>query len=287
LKAKDLNNLSSKIGGATLTMEARTHSLQHLNDTLREEGRAVDLLENLKAKDVQFYVDHQQAAGVGDRTLQNRMSHLRSALEAIGREQLAKSEHLSSKTLGIDGASRAGTHRAVTAEEYGRALEAAKERNEGFAACLQLQRELGLRQREAIQSVASLKSWERAIERGDSVRITHGTKGGRVRDTSPVNRERALDAVKAAIEASKSNGGRLIASKSLEGAARAYQRFCADVGLKGELSSHALRYSFTQERMAQNLEYTAGDRAEALALTSLELGHGDGRGTYVEQVYLR
>jgi hypothetical protein len=79
----------------------------------------------------------------------------------------------------------------------------------------------------------------------------------------------------------------LIPSRSLQGAARAYQRFCASIGLKGELASHSLRYSFTKERMSQNLEYTSGHRKEALAMTSLELGHGDGRGTYVNQVYLR
>ena len=258
-----------------------------MNDTLRSEGRAVDRLENLKAKDVQFYISNQQNAGVSDRTLQNRMSHIRSALDAIGREQLARSEHLSSKALGIDGANRDGTHRALTHEEYSRALGAAREFHSGFAACLQLQRELGLRQREAIQSVASLKTWQKALERGDSVRISHGTKGGRMRDTMPVDSNRALEAVKTAIEASKEHQGRLISSKSLEGAARAYQRFCAEVGLKGELASHSLRYAYAQEKMAQNIEYTSGDRAEALALTSQELGHGDGRGTYVEQVYLR
>jgi hypothetical protein len=35
--------------------------------------------------------------------------------------------------------------------------------------------------------------------------------------------------------------------------------------------------------MAEN----GGNRREALAATSLDLGHGDGRGTYVAQVYLR
>jgi hypothetical protein len=30
-----------------------------------------------------------------------------------------------------------------------------------------------------------------------------------------------------------------------------------------------------------------GDRREALAATSLDLGHGDGRGTHVAQVYLK
>jgi site-specific recombinase XerD len=287
LKASDINNLSAKMGGATLTKIARSNDLQHMQNTLKAAGRANFKLENMKAKDVHVYMKSQLDAGISKRTLQNEATSLRTTLRAMGRTELADSERLSSKALGIDGANRDGTHRALTSEEYSRALEAAQERHSGFAACLQLQRELGLRQREAIQSVDSLKTWQKAIERGDSVRISHGTKGGRVRDTMPIDRDRALEAVKTAIEAAKENGGTLIPSKSLEGAARAYQRLCADVGLKGELASHALRYTFAQEKMAQNLEYTFGDRAEALALTSLELGHGDGRGTYVDQVYLR
>jgi hypothetical protein len=43
---------------------------------------------------------------------------------------------------------------------------------------------------------------------------------------------------------------------------------------------------YEQERFALHLEQL-GDRCEALAATSLDLGHGDGRGTYVAQVYLK
>lgn len=48
-----------------------------------------------------------------------------------------------------------------------------------------------------------------------------------------------------------------------------------------------MRCMYAQDRFAFHLAACGGSRAEALAETSLDLGHGDGRGTYVAQVYLR
>jgi Integrase/Phage integrase, N-terminal len=287
MKAKELSHLSTKMGGSTLTKIARSQSLRHLSETLKAAGR-VSALDVLKAKDIRIYIDSQAAAGVGLRTLQNRMTHVRTALRAIGRGQLADSPQLENKTLGIHGASRNGTHRALTPEQYTQVLAKADQVDvhSGFKACLMLQRELGLRAREAVQSGESLKGWLRALERGDRVQVTHGTKGGRARDTGPVDQQRAIEAVKAAIAAFKTNGNRMVASTSLQGAMRAYGRFCEGMGLTGEHASHSLRCMYAQDRYTAHLAYTGGNRREALAMTSLDLGHGDGRGTYVAQVYL-
>ena len=131
-----------------------------------------------------------------------------------------------------------------------------------------------------------MKSWQSALERGGRVHVVHGTKGGRARDAAPTDHAKALDAVKAAIEAAKANEGKLVPSTSLLGATRAYGRLCAAVGLTGEHASHALRCTYAKDRFDYYLGAT-GSRREALALTSLDLGHGDGRGTYVAKVYLR
>ena len=58
------------------------------------------------------------------------------------------------------------------------------------------------------------------------------------------------------------------------------------VGFKGSEASHSLRYQFAREQFAKYLE-ALGDKKEALAALSMDLGHGDGRGRYCEQVYLR
>ena len=272
--------------GSTLTKVAREHTLKHLAQSLRQVGMNVKL-ENIAAKHIERYIEMQQDAGLSARTLQNRMTHIRTELKAIGREKLAKSERLSGAALGIDGANRDGTHRALGQAQYGQVIERAQAMDRpDFAAAIELQRELGLRAREAIQCASSLKSWERALQRGSRVHVLHGTKGGRARDTLANNPQKALQAVQRALEAVKENGGRLIPSKSLQGAAKAYGRLCASVGLTGEKASHALRCSYAQDRYALYLEQF-GDRREALAATSLDLGHGDRRGTYVAQVYLK
>jgi hypothetical protein len=174
----------------------------------------------------------------------------------------------------------------LSLEQYAQALQAAQELDAGFASALALQRELGLRAREAVQSIESLARWEKALERGERVRVIHGTKGGRPRETGAVDRDRALVAVREARAVARDRGT-LIESVSLQGAMRAYGRFCERIGLTGEHASHALRCLYAQERFAQHLEACGDNRKEALAETSLDLGHGDGRGTYVAQVYLR
>jgi hypothetical protein len=286
MRKSEISKVSGKMGGSTLTKEARNHSLEHLNKTLNADNFSVPSLSVLKAKHVERYIEIQKEKGVSDRTLQNRMTHIRTTLKEIGRHQLADHDRLSSKGLGIDGANRDGTHRALEPDAYAAVLAAAQARSVGFGACIALQRELGLRARESVQSVASLKSWKQAIERGHAVRVQHGTKGGRGRDTMPVDKERALEAVKSAIAAASDNGGYLVRGDSLESAMQAFHRDCAAVGLKGENASHCLRYAYAQERFEQLLE-RLGDRREALAATSHELGHGDGRGTYIAQVYLK
>ena len=176
--------------GSTLTKVAREHSIKHLAQSLRQVGMAARL-QNITARHVERYISIQQDAGVSHRTLQNRMAHIRSELRAIGRDKLANSERLGSAALGIAGANRDGTHRALGQARYEQVLELARALHPGFAACLELQRELGLRMREAIQSGASLKWWERALQRGGRVHVLHGTKGGRARDTLPNDPQKA------------------------------------------------------------------------------------------------
>ncbi len=79
---------------------------------------------------------------------------------------------------------------------------------------------MGLRSQEAVQSSQSLKTWLKAISRGETrLKVVFGTKGGR-----PVIRQ-----------------------------------------------SRILAQGFSEK--------------ESLALTATDLGHGDGRGRWVKQVY--
>ena len=281
-----IDEITRDSGGSTLTRDARSSALRAFFSTLKNELNVqVKEFKHLKQNQVQKYVDHLKGEGKSVRTIQNNLAHVRAGLRHAGRENFAD-KILTNQSLGASGASRDGTHRAISAYQVEKARAGLVASGQpGAAAALQLQRELGLRMREAIQSEKSLKSWERSLERCDRVTVTHGTKGGRGRDTGVVDTARALGAVRNALGVVKSQGGRLIPSESLQGACRSYQRSLQAQGLTGELASHSLRCAYAQERFGQHLE-RMGDRREALAATSVDLGHGDGRGTYVAQVYL-
>jgi site-specific recombinase XerD len=274
-------------GGATLTKVARENNLKAFVRILKNDlNIQLKSFENLKASQVQKYVDHLKEKGISDRTIQNKLAHIRSALEEKGRGHFAHGEKLSNATLGVAGASRDGTHTAITEEKFIQARNDLEKTSPGAAAALSLQKTLGLRAQEAIKSPESLKHWQKSLEKGTQIHVIHGTKGGKSRMVEPVDREKALEAIKTALEAVKAQEGRLIPSSSLEGALRAYQRSCQSVGLEGKLASHSLRLNFAQAKFAQYIE-RGMDRKEALAACSLDLGHGDGRGTYVAQVYLK
>ena len=55
--------------------------------------------------------------------------------------------------------------------------------------------------------------------------------------------------------------------------------FCTEAG-------HSLRYAFARDQLA-GYQAQGYSLDEARALTSMDLGHGDGRGRYVERVYSR
>lgn len=75
---------------------------------------------------------------------------------------------------------------------------------------------------------------------------------------------------------------RLAQGTTLKQAEAWYRNAMHRLGVQG----HSLRYAFARERVEA---YLAADipMAEALARTSMDLGHGDGRGRWVKMVYLR
>ena len=56
------------------------------------------------------------------------------------------------------------------------------------------------------------------------------------------------------------------------------------LGLKGKIASHSLRYAFSHNLMKYYLDQGYPEK-ETLAMTSMDLGHGDGRGHYIKTVY--
>ncbi len=119
------------------------------------------------------------------------------------------------------------------------------------------------------------------------MRVIEGTKGGRARDVHPANLNRARIAIERAQATVKdSDQGYPVAradGTAASGPRQAlgiYRNLCHRAGIQ----SHAARYAFTQERLQAYRNDGLSER-EARAATSLDLGHGDGRGRYVASVY--
>ncbi|MFC4308262.1 hypothetical protein ACFPN2_04135, partial [Steroidobacter flavus] len=106
---------------------------------------------------------------------------------------------------------------------------------------------------------------------------------------TPADVGRALAAVQRAREILEASGRRYllacakgVETRDLEQAVSVYSKFCSRAGLQ----SHAARYAFAEERM-QAYRNEGLSQREARIATSLDLGHGDGRGRYVASVYVR
>lgn len=271
--------------GATLTKKGRDANLAAFFKTLRSElNIQVKSFSSLTTKHLQAYANHLKKT-LSSRTIQNKITHIRVALRAAGRQDFADLPQNSNTGLGVEKASRNGTHRpAQEAVNFFRISELPP----AHQACANLQTFLGLRVQEALMSGKSLASWQHQLEQTGCLKVIHGTKGGRPRTLDLRGaqcKENALEVILVALKLLHS--GNLIQSLSIGGAIRSYQRAMNKVGFKGEQSSHSLRCAWSQARFLTLLEETGGHRAEALALLSMELGHGDGRGTWAEKIYLK
>lgn len=115
---------------------------------------------------------------------------------------------------------------------------------------MQLARYFGLRTEEGIQSAKSLKTWQRALLQGEkSVRVVFGTKGGRPRDTTIIDRDKMLYAVNQALNLASQSNGKLIDKPDLKSAIVRYRNVVRNAGLTGKYAPHSLRYAWAVDAM--------------------------------------
>ncbi|OAT54165.1 hypothetical protein M989_01780 [Kluyvera georgiana ATCC 51603] len=242
-------------------------------------------VEQLKARHIEGYIRERLAQGITKRSLQNEMAAVRCILKQAGRDRLAQSERLNNRSLGLSGASRSGTKRAITPEYYHHVLETARAKDPGLAAALELSRQMGLRSQEAVQSAQSLKTWKQALERGASrLTVVFGTKGARPRETVILDAVAVRKALDNALSVAEHRHGRLIDKPDLKSAMKYWHSQASRTGLTGAYSPHSLRYAWAQDAICHYLAQ-GFSKKEALAMVAMDLGHGDGRGRYVAQVY--
>ena len=272
--------------GSAKTEHDRKVNINRFFNYLKSNNIQIRDMSQIKGKYIKGYIEGRLKKGIGKRTLQNEMAAIRQSLRAVGRDKLADSESISNKALNLSGASRAGTKRAITDSEYQHIYHKALKTCPTIAAGMELGRALGLRGEEVVQSCQSLKTWKKALEQDKTkLNIVFGTKGGRPRETIIINRERALNAVNTALHFTEQQNGRLIDKPNLKQAMNHWHYHCRALGLKGEIAPHSLRYAFAQQATEHYIEQGYSQQ-EALALTSMDLGHGDGRGRYIKSTYI-
>ena len=283
----EMKALAKKAGGSFKTVDDRIHIVQRFSHHLRSLNIQIQRVEQIKVRHIECYIQARLAQEIGKRTLQNEMASLRGVLQQAGRKQVAEHERLTNKALGLAGASRNGTNRAITPEYYQQALEAAREKDAGLAATLELARLMGLRSQEAVQCCQSLKTWKQALERGETrLTVVFGTKGKRSRETVIQDAGAVKKALDNALSVAEQRDGRLIEQPNLQKAMNYWRGALAEAGLTGNYTPHSLRYAWAQDALRHHQAQGFSDK-EVLALTSMDLGHGDGRGRYVVQVYGR
>ncbi|MFM0614524.1 integrase domain-containing protein [Paraburkholderia nemoris] len=270
-----------------LTYKGREQALARFAGFLWQTGFQIHTTGQLKEKHITAWAAAMAARGCSKRTIANNLAHLRTALEGIKRRPFA--DKMSNTLLGAAGASRAGTKRPMTRGALNAHLAVVAALDPGVAMVLELQAEFGLRAEEGVRSVKSLADWHRALVNplaDGFVSVIHGTKGGKTRRSPPLDRERAAALVKRAIELSHQYGGKLVRKPDLKRAMDRYHYSVRKAGMTGEAAPHSLRYAYTVEHL-RRMRAAGVSRREAAAGISTWLGHGDGRGTWIERVYGR
>ncbi|HAU9468697.1 TPA: integrase, partial [Escherichia coli] len=219
LLKQDLVAHIRKDKGSFKKLSDYTRIMHRFAESLAKMNVQISSAAQVKVRHIELYMRSRN--NVSGRTRENEMSAIRVMLRQAGKYKMADPEHprLSNKALGISGSSRKGTKKLITDERFREILQRVEAKDKGVAAVVKLSRYLGLRNEEAIQSAKSLRTWKKALQRGDEkIRVIFGTKGGRERMTTVVDRDNVLDAVNYALKYASEHNGRLIDRDNLKSA---------------------------------------------------------------------
>ena len=146
---------------------------------VRDQG--VRRMEHISAEHVQSYAAWLRDAGKSAKTQQNAISAVNSVMRAAAGNRWHSVRPVAD--AGCDRATEVRTVYPVMTDRtaWSAASEALRSTHgERAATVAEIARELGLRAKEA--SLGSPRTWARQLERGETIKIERGTKGGRPRE---------------------------------------------------------------------------------------------------------
>ncbi len=281
--------IKSTSGISFNTLKTKYDQVDRFANFLQKNNIQLKGVKNIRTKDLKAYVDEQIKSGKDKRSIQNEIATLRGVLREYGRSQFVDKEENSNFSLGIGGASRKGTNQAIDKTSYITAKNKLDTKNtvlsQKASAALSLMYNLGLRSKEAVMSGKSLGDWERQIKNGERITVSHGTKGGKIRDVKIFDKESALNAIKTAQQVIDNNGNLFSGrSNTLESALNQMNNQMKSVFKDTDFSAHSARYAFAQSQV-DDYKAEGYSAAEAYSQSSLDLGHGSERGRYIKHVY--
>lgn len=288
----DLDRVGYQLGGSHLTRQARSATFRTFARVMRELGLGIHAAQQIGGRHLAAFARHRALEGIKGRTCANELSHLRSILRHIGKQGLAENPAYGNGALGVERGSRLGTKQPISETDIRTFREQMMQLGRPcIGSILELQRALGLREMEAIRAgqLATLTRWQHELLERCCVHVIEGTKNARPREVHPPDLNRALAAVQGALALLESTGQPHLVTRTdgsvstgLKQAISVYRNLCYRAGIQ----NHAARYAFARERLQAYRRQGISER-EARAATSMDLGHGDGRGRYVSSVYVR
>jgi integrase len=240
--------------------------------------------DKISKKQLTQFVQYRIGQGVSKRVVQNQMAHVRRSLHATNRIEFANNV-CSNAALLVPSGTRIGTGKVVDLDALEKAIANAAPDTRAW---INGMRDLGLRQRELVRCGPSLQVWERQLETGQAISIRFGTKGGKPREVLiPLEkRQEALSTVRSLIDIAKQQDGHVVRSETLDSACHLVGDRLSAIGLKGENSGHSLRRAFAMDQYNHYMGQGYSIK-ESLSLVSFDLGHGEGRGRWVFNNYLK
>ena len=275
--------------GSGATLKRANSTFRVLEKFLKDKGWGKFNPRTITLKQIKAFIKHRLET-IAIRTLQNEVSHLRSALRRYGRilgNVNKKHNVYSLSSLGVPRASRISLKGPCNIDSYGFAMEHG---SAGIRHVLRLEKHLGLRRKEAV-AAGNLSQWYHLVMRHDptfdlELPLNKGTKGNRPRNIHvPACEFEEVKKVIRAAYAFKRKHGHMIIAKTLKKALRRYEGEMSRLGMVKENAGHSLRRLFALNRY-QHYLLVGLTEEEALAKLSEDLGHGDHRGIWVKQNYL-